>query len=100
MSITQEDLPAIESDYVPSAQQVADYRRDGHVLLRSVCSRSEISIYRRVLVDAATRLNAERRPLAARDTYGKAFLQTTNLWEQDALSRRFVFARRFARIAA
>ena len=35
-----------------------------------------------------------------RDTYGKAFLQTMNLWESDEDVRKFVFARRFARIAA
>src|SRR5262249_18585095 len=59
-----------------------------------------VAVYRRSIVDAVARLNRERRPLAERDTYGKAFLQTTNLWELDDTVRRFVMARRFARIAA
>ncbi len=42
----------------------------------------------------------EHHDLAQRSTYGKAFLQVIDLWEHDAAVRRFVFARRFAGIAA
>jgi len=100
MSITLSDLPDLTSDYAVPPERVADYRRDGHVLLRAVCSPEEIAAYRQVIVDAVTRFNTETRPLEERDTYGKAFLQITNLWEIDEAVRRFVFGRRFAKIAA
>jgi ectoine hydroxylase-related dioxygenase (phytanoyl-CoA dioxygenase family) len=38
--------------------------------------------------------------LGERHTYGDAFLQTNNLWQRDPVARRFVYARRFASVAA
>src|SRR5687768_33427 len=93
-------IPNLESEYPVSADSIADYRRDGHVLLRSVCSPDEIASYGEVIVDCVRRHNREDRPMEKRDTYGKAFLQTMNLWEVDESIKRFTFARRFAKLAA
>lgn len=79
---------------------VESYRRDGHVTLRGVCTPDEVHAYRTAIVEAAKRLNAESRPLEERDTYGKAFLQTMNLWEFDEGVKRFTLSQRFAKIAA
>src|SRR6266536_146932 len=95
-----DDVPDLASPYLLAAELIERYRRDGHVLVRDVCTAHEVAAYRQAIVTAVRRLNNEQRPLAERDTYGKAFLQTTNLWEADATTRRFVMARRFARIAA
>lgn len=57
-------------------------------------------IYRKVIADAARKYNTENRKLEDRDTYGKAFLQIMNLWRSDADVKKFVLARRFAKIAA
>jgi len=38
--------------------------------------------------------------MSERDTYGRAFLQIMNLWENDEECKRFVFAKRFAKLAA
>ncbi len=100
MSQTIADLPDLSSDYSLTPQQIADYQRDGHILLRGVCSPEEIAVYRRILTDAAYRFNTETRPMEERDTYGKAFLQAMNLWTQDEAVRRYVLARRFGKIAA
>ncbi len=35
-----------------------------------------------------------------RDTYHRAFIQVTNLWEKDERARRLTFSRRLAGIAA
>jgi ectoine hydroxylase-related dioxygenase (phytanoyl-CoA dioxygenase family) len=45
------------------------------------------------------RLNRQSLPLDQRE-YGQAFIQISNLWEESESVRRFVFARRFAKIAA
>lgn len=100
MSAKPQTLPDLSSEYPISAAQVEAYQRNGHVLLRSVLLPDEVAAYRRVLNDAVSRLNPETRPLEERDTYGKAFLQTMNLWEHDEGARQFTFARRFAKIAA
>ncbi len=79
---------------------VEAFARDGHILLRGVASAGEIETYRPAISAAAARYSAETRPIEDRDTYGKAFLQVTNLWRRDEAVKRFVFERKFAQIAA
>jgi hypothetical protein len=93
-------LPNLSSSYLLTPAQIAEYRQDGHVLLRGVCSPMEIAAYEPAIVSAADRYNLETRPLEERDTYGKAFLQIMNLWVKDAAVRRFSLAKRFGKIAA
>lgn len=97
---TATDLPALDSAYDVPADRVAEFRERGHTVLRGVASAAEIAAYRPVIKSVALRENREARPLAERDTYGKAFLQMWNLWRVDEGVRRFTTARRFARIAA
>jgi ectoine hydroxylase-related dioxygenase (phytanoyl-CoA dioxygenase family) len=53
-----------------------------------------------VFRDVTRRHNAEKRPLAERDAYGQAFLQTLNLRFVSEEVSSFVLASRFGRIAA
>jgi ectoine hydroxylase-related dioxygenase (phytanoyl-CoA dioxygenase family) len=76
------------------------FRRDGHVVLGGVASRAEIDEYRPSIERGATTLRLETRPLDERDTYGRAFLQSCNLWRVEPTVERFVRARRFGRLAA
>jgi ectoine hydroxylase-related dioxygenase (phytanoyl-CoA dioxygenase family) len=96
----QDQLPDLSDAYPVTPEQVAAYQRDGHLLLRGVLSPEEVAVYRRVIRDAAMQYNTETRPLEERDTYGRAFLQIMNLWTRDEGVRQFVWAKRFARIAA
>ena len=98
--MTVTELPSLLEDYPLTAAQIDDYHQKGHVLLRGLASPSEITAYRTALLDAVARNNQETRPLAERDTYGKAFLQVMNLWRTDKAVKRFVLARRFAKAAA
>jgi ectoine hydroxylase-related dioxygenase (phytanoyl-CoA dioxygenase family) len=93
-------LPLLDDRYEIAAGAVASYQEHGHVLLRGVASSEEVAAFRPVISSAVTRFNRESRPLAERDTYGKAFLQVLNLWEQDSDVRRFALAARFAGVAA
>ena len=93
-------LPELDTDYPLTPAQVAQFQRDGHVLLRGVGSEEEVAAYRPVILEARDKYGAEAAPLAQRDTYGKAFLKGLNLWPEDEGVRRFVLARRFAKIAA
>ena len=94
------DLPALADDHPLGDDQAAAFRRDGHVILRGVCTAEEVRAYRGHIGDAVRRLNEEHRPLEERDTYGKAFLQVWNIWLRDPAVARFVLARRFAKLAA
>jgi len=93
-------LPDLSSDYPVSEEQIAHYRKNGHVLFRGVISPDELAAYRPVIVDAADRYNTQTLPIEQRDTYGKAFLQIMNLWLRDQAVAKFTLARRFGKIAA
>ena len=93
-------FPALDAPYILTHDQMAGYRRDGHILLRRVASPAEAAAFEPAITAAVERFKTEARPLAERDTYGKAFLQVMNLWRRDEAVRRYVMARRFAQVAA
>ncbi len=90
----------LDTPYPLSADQVASYQRDGHILLEDVLPAAHIQPYHDAIVRTVEERNTETRALKDRDTYGMAFLQTMNLWEHNADVKRYVMAARFARIAA
>src|SRR5688500_4457978 len=92
--------PDLSSDYALTPAQIAEYRRHGHIKLEHLATPEEIAAYRPHLAEALRRYCIENRPFEERDTYGKAFLKTENLFEKDETCRRFVLARRFAKVAA
>lgn len=94
------DWPALDEavDAPPAASE--GYGRDGHAVVRQLATAAEVDVYRPFIERAAAANNVETRPLAERGTYGRAFLQTTNLWRVDEAVARFVLSPRFGRIAA
>jgi ectoine hydroxylase-related dioxygenase (phytanoyl-CoA dioxygenase family) len=95
-----EKLPALDRPYPLSTEQIAAFRRDGHVIIPGLSSKEETAAYRPYIAAAVERYNHEMRPLLERDTYSKAFLQIMNLWVRDEAVRRYVLARRFGQVAA
>jgi ectoine hydroxylase-related dioxygenase (phytanoyl-CoA dioxygenase family) len=95
-----QNLPSLAGEYALTDAQIAEFQKQGHILLRGVCSPEEAAAYRKEISDAAYRYNTETRPMEERDTYARAFLQIMNLWTRDEGVRRYVLARRFAKIAA
>ncbi|MFT3948226.1 MAG: phytanoyl-CoA dioxygenase family protein [Agriterribacter sp.] len=93
-------LPDLENFIDISEQQIRQFQEDGHTLIRSILNAEEVDAYRDTIVAAADKFNSETRKLADRDTYGKAFLQIMNLWRNDENVKKFVLAKRFAKIAA
>lgn len=92
-------LPPMDSEYPITQEQIDQYQRDGHILLRGVCTQEEIDIWKPIIGTATGRYSKETRALEERDTYGKAFLQVGDLAKHDEQVRKFVYARRFAQIA-
>lgn len=92
--------PTLSDERVVDARSCAEFRENGHAVVRGLLTADELAVYVPAIEQAALRHAWERRPLAERDTYGKAFLQVPNLWEHDPLVREFVMARRFASVAA
>ncbi len=97
---TANSTDKLSPEYGVTRSQQAEYRANGHILLEGVCPTQAVAHYRESITAAVERLNPESRPMEYRDTYGKAFLQTMNLWVDEGAVKDFVFARRFAKIAA
>lgn len=100
MSVVLEDYPLLDEPYALGEAETAYFRDNGHVLLREVCSAEELAPYRTAFGEAVRARSRDVAPMAERDTYGQAFLQIMNLWREDEALKRFVFAKRFAKIAA
>lgn len=100
MSVNVQEWPELREEYPLSEAQIQAYDRDGHTIVRGLAKPDEIAIYRNCLAEIVREKNNHTKPLEERDTYGKAFIQIGNLWTMDEGARRFVMARRFAKVAA
>ncbi len=97
---TPSGLPDLAPIRSVAADERNRYARDGHICVRGLATPEEVAAYRPALLATAAAQRWESRPLAERDTYGRAFLQMFNLWRHDASVARFVLAPRFGRVAA
>lgn len=90
----------LERPYGLTPEQVARFQSDGYIKLKHVLSAETLAHYGEEISRKVVELNTLKQPLSQRDTYGRAFLQVMNLWQQSEIVRQFVFSRRLARIAA
>jgi ectoine hydroxylase-related dioxygenase (phytanoyl-CoA dioxygenase family) len=95
-----DELPDLSSTITVDPALAREFRDKGHTAIRGLASAREVAAYRADIERVAADRAWEKRPLEERDTYGKAFLQSCNLWQADDAVRRFVFAHRFADVAA
>jgi ectoine hydroxylase-related dioxygenase (phytanoyl-CoA dioxygenase family) len=93
-------LPELNDTYALSKEQIASYQEKGHIYLGNVAKSDEILVYEPIIAERVKELNYQSKPMHERDTYGKAFIQISNLWEESEAIQRFVLAKRFAKIAA
>ena len=83
-----------------SLDKKAYFETNGHLYLPQLISKEELQPYREAILAWAEDFKKKQKPMEERDTYGKAFLQMMNLWEESELIKKFTFAKRFASIAA
>lgn len=98
--MTTTAVPPLDEPFALDPAVVADFARDGHVLVPGLASADEAAAYRPLIEAAALETAWDTRPIEERDTYGKAFLQSFNLWRLDERIATFVRSPRFARVAA
>ncbi len=90
----------LDSPYDLDPDRIEAYERDGYVRLAGVLDAAMLDGYGREITRAVLELSREDRPLEERDTYGRAFLQVTNLWRRNERVKEFVLGRRLGRLAA
>ena len=93
-------LPDLSSEYPVTAAQTANFGRDGHILLRDICSAEEIAAYAPVITESAAKRYTDTRPMAERNTFDRAFTLVGGIWNHDENVKQFTLAKRFAKIAA
>ena len=93
----------LDEPYPMSAEQQEQYMQDGCILVKNILDRSQVELFRSHIGHAVEKHFEERKRLQQSevvDDYNAYFTQVTNLWEKDEMVKRFVFAKRFAKIAA
>ena len=99
MNTTASPALDIDSEYKISPEQIARFQKDGYIKLKDVLSPEVLDYYGKEITRMVLLLNYQDKPLEQRTTYGKAFLQISNIWQQSEIVKEFVLGKRLARIA-
>ncbi|HRI81049.1 MAG TPA: phytanoyl-CoA dioxygenase family protein [Opitutaceae bacterium] len=89
----------LDSHYPLTADQIAQFRRDGYIKLKNVLSADVIAHYAPIITSEVYRLNTMHLPIEQRDTYNKAFLQVGNIWTKNDQVKELCWSQRLARMA-
>lgn len=100
MSTSTLSAPPLNTFYPISREQHEQYQRNGFIILRGVLSTDEVAAWRALLNEKVREDIARSKPMAQRDTYGKAFLQIMHLWERFPEVRPLSLSRRLGKIVA
>ncbi len=80
---------------------VADFERDGFVVVPDLLTEDELDRYGRLVTDAvADRTRGDDTPLEAKSRYQQSFVQCMNLWEDHSGVRPLTFHPRLGQAAA
>jgi ectoine hydroxylase-related dioxygenase (phytanoyl-CoA dioxygenase family) len=79
---------------------VSSFHQHGHVHCSGLLPAQTVASWHAPIAEAVRHYNTEQRPLAERDTYHKAFLQTVNLWRRDEAVAQITRDDRLAAAAA
>lgn len=95
-----DEITALGAPYRLADADVERYRESGFLLVRGVLPAALLARFRPAIAELVGDSRRGLPPLEQRSTYGKAFLQITNLWQRSALVEELVRGRRLAGIAA
>lgn len=90
----------LNQPYPLTPEQVDFYQRNRYIKLKHVLSTDTLDYFNDAITRCVNNLNTETRELKERDTYGKAFIQTFNLWLQTPQVKALVLSKRLAQIAS
>jgi len=91
---------SLQKEYTIAASQQEAFRRDGHILLQNVCPIEDIRIFRPLMLAVIDEVITTRDTQGRTEDYSSLFTQVSNVWRKNELARAFIFAKRFAKIAA
>ncbi len=98
-AIPPEVAAALRQPYALTPDQIAFYQQFRFIKLKQVFDADTLAFFNEAISRRVAAMNQETRPLAERSTYGKAFLQLFNLWQEDEIVKELVLSPRLAQIA-
>lgn len=90
----------LDSTYHLTAEQSAQYQKNGFIYLPNVAASDEVAYYRRFIQQELEKVAQQKDAQGRISDYGKMFTQVTNMWRLNETVKQFVLAKRFAKIAA
>ena len=94
------DFELLSQPYTLTDEQIKFYQRNRFIKLKQVLNQDVLKYFNTTISRIVDFLNQDETPLDQKDTYGKAFLQLTNLWVDHNEIRPFIFSKRIAQLAA
>ena len=95
------NLPSLDDLRIISEDQRNSFRTNGHLLVESLCSSTELSPFIDPLLSLGGAISWNKDiALEDQGTYDRAFHQAINLWRLDHVAAAFVMGKRFAHVAA
>ena len=100
LTIPSSVMDALAMPYNLNTDQIEFYQHNRYIKLKHVFNEETILFFNDAIGKRVEQMNHESVPLEQRSTYGKAFLQLFNLWQEDKVIKEFIFSKRIAKIAA
>jgi ectoine hydroxylase-related dioxygenase (phytanoyl-CoA dioxygenase family) len=91
---------ALDTLFTVTDDQIRQYQRDGHILVRGLATSNEIAQYRPMIQQTLREVSEKKEAQGRIEEYSSLFTQVTNIWKLNDHVRRFVLAKRFASVAA
>jgi ectoine hydroxylase-related dioxygenase (phytanoyl-CoA dioxygenase family) len=90
----------LHTPYTLSSEQVAHYQHYRYIKLKEVLNAETLEFFNKAITERVNLMNENTTPLEERTTYGKAFLQLFNLWQEDELVKELIFSKRLGKLAS
>ncbi len=90
----------LHQPYTLTPDDIDFYQTNRFIKLKKVLDEETVAYYKEVISEVVDRLNTVTSSLSDRDTYGKAFLQLWNLWQEDERVKELIYSTRLGKIAA
>ena len=100
MELTTHIQHFLQQPYGLTSEQIAFYQENRYIKLKQVFDRETLAFFNEAISLQVNKMKTEDIPLEERNTYGKAFLQLFNLWQENEVVKALVFSKRLAKIAA
>lgn len=90
----------LQTPYTLNPEQVAHYQHYRYIKLKEVLNAETLEFFNKAITERVNLMNENTTPLEERTTYGKAFLQLFNLWQEDELVKELIFSKRLGKLAS